>query len=80
MSPGKLRLQVQTLTAILTATGCLFLSLCVSLIELESDKSAVLSPPVPPCLPVSVKENDYEQRRSQVRVLPSAPLFLLQIA
>src|SRR5215218_52663 len=38
----------------LTATGCLSLSLPVSLRELEPDKSAVL------CLPVSLKENDYE--------------------
>src|SRR5215208_183848 len=44
----------------LTATGCLSLSLPVSLRELEPDKSAVLSLPVPPCLPVSLKENDYE--------------------
>jgi hypothetical protein len=27
---------------------------------------------------VSLKENDYEQRRSQVRVLPSAPQKVLQ--
>ena len=26
-----------------------------------------------------LKESDYEQRRSQVRVLPSAPLFTLQM-
>ena len=44
----------------LTATGCLSLSLCVPLRELEPEKSAVLSPPVPPCPPVSLKENDYE--------------------
>jgi hypothetical protein len=42
----------------LTATGCLSLSLCVPLRELELDKSAVLSPPVSPCPPVSLKEND----------------------
>ena len=34
---------------------------------------------VPVFLPVSLKENDYEQRRSQVRVLPSAPLKILQM-
>src|SRR5919107_6433598 len=44
----------------LTATGCLPLSLCVPLRELEPYKSAVLSPPVSPCPPVSLKENDYE--------------------
>src|SRR5215203_3679961 len=32
-----------------------------------------VSLPVPHCTSLSVKENDYEQRRSQVRVLPSAP-------
>src|SRR5919112_3831748 len=37
------------------------------------DKSGVLSLPVPHCPYLSVKENDYEQRRSQVRVLPSTP-------
>jgi hypothetical protein len=35
-------------------------SLPVPLRELELDKSAVLPPPIPPCLPVSLKENDYE--------------------
>src|SRR5215204_1292471 len=64
----------------LTAIGCLSLSLPVPLRELEPDKSAVLSPCVPPCPPVSLKENDYEQIRSQVRVLPSAPLKAPQIA
>src|SRR5919107_1368922 len=44
------------------------------------DKSAVLSLPIPHCPSLSVEENDYEQRRSQVRVLPSALLFTLQIA
>jgi hypothetical protein len=44
----------------LTATGCLFLSLPVPLIELEPDKSAVLSLPVPHCPSLSVEENDYE--------------------
>ena len=44
----------------LTATGCLYLSLCVPLRELKPVKSAVLSLPVPPCPPVSCKENDYE--------------------
>src|SRR5215203_2431174 len=44
----------------LTATGRPSLSLPVPLRELEPDKSAVLSPPVPPCPPVSLKENDYE--------------------
>ena len=32
-----------------------------------------MSLPVPHCPYLSVKENDYEQRRSQVRVLPSTP-------
>ena len=58
----------------LTATRCLSLSLCVPLNELKPDNSGVLSPPVPHCTSLSVKENDYEQRRSQVRVLPSALL------
>ena len=62
----------------LTATECLSLSLPVPLRELKLDESAVLSPCVPPCRPVSLKENDYEQRRSQVRVLPSALLIPLQ--
>jgi hypothetical protein len=44
----------------LTATGCLSLSLPVPLRELELDKSAVLSFPVPHCTSLSVKENDYE--------------------
>src|SRR5215218_6384275 len=57
----------------LTATGYLSLSLPIPLGELTPDKSALLSPRVPPCPPVALKENDYEQRRSQVRVLPSAP-------
>jgi hypothetical protein len=64
----------------LTATGCLPLSLPVPLRELRLDKSVVLSPPVPLCLPVSVKENDYEQRRPQVRVLPSALRKYLHMA
>ena len=64
----------------LTATGCPSLSLCVSVRNLDPDKSAVLSSCVPLCLPVSLKENDYEQRRSQVRVLPSAPKKAPQIA
>src|SRR5215212_11100618 len=55
-----------------TTTPCPSLSLPVPLREQNADKSAVLSPPVPPCPPVALKENDYEQRRSQVRVLPSA--------
>src|SRR5215216_7039285 len=63
----------------LTAIGCLSLSLPVPLRELEPDESADLSLPVPHCPPLSVKENDYEQRRSQVRVLPSAPQKCLQI-
>ena len=74
MPPGKLRFRAQTLTAILTATGCPSLSLCVPVRNLDPDKSAVLSLPVPHCPSLSVKENDYEQRRSQVRVLLSAPL------
>src|SRR5215212_7260680 len=57
----------------LTATGYLSLSLPIPLRELRLDKSAVLSLPVPHCTSLSLKENDYEQRRSQVRVLPSAP-------
>ena len=44
----------------LTATGCPSLSLCVSVRNLDPDKSAVLSSCVPLCLPVSLKENDYE--------------------
>src|SRR5215217_6194996 len=32
---------------------------------------------VPPCRPLSRSGSDYEQRRSQVRVLPSAPLIPL---
>src|ERR671921_2827923 len=44
----------------LTATGCPSLSLCVPLRNLDPDKSAVLSPPVPHCTSLSVKENDYE--------------------
>src|ERR671917_2865636 len=60
MPPEKLRFRAQILTAILTATGCLSLSLCVPLRELEPDKSAVLSLPVPHCPSLSVKENDYE--------------------
>jgi hypothetical protein len=44
----------------------------------NSDKSADLSLPVPHCPSLSVKENDYEQRRSQIRVLPSALLKVLQ--
>jgi hypothetical protein len=44
----------------LTAIGCLSLVLPVLPRELESDKSAVLSPPILPCPPVSPKENDYE--------------------
>ena len=44
----------------LTATGCLSLSLCVPLNELKPDNSGVLSPPVPHCTSLSVKENDYE--------------------
>src|SRR5918998_993261 len=55
-----------------TTTPCLSLSVPVPLEELNSYRRAVLSPCVPPCRPLSMKENDYEQRRSQVRVLPSA--------
>src|SRR5829696_2962100 len=62
----------------LTAIGCLSLSLPVRLGEQYADKGAFLSLPDPYCLSLSVKENDYEQRRSQVRVLPSAPLKVLQ--
>src|SRR5215218_4273976 len=57
-----------------TTTPCLSLSLPVPLRELNADKSAVLSPRVPPCRPLSLSGSDYEQRRSQVRVLPSALL------
>ena len=59
----------------LTAIECLSLYLPVPLRELEPDESADLSLPVPHCPSLSVKENDYEQRRSQVRVLPSAPVL-----
>ena len=44
----------------LTATGCLSVSFPVPLRELKPDKSAILSPPVPHCTSLSVKENDYE--------------------
>src|SRR5919107_2266203 len=44
----------------LTAIGCLSLSLCVPLRELEPDKSAYWSLPVPHCPSLSVKENVYE--------------------
>ena len=47
----------------LTAIGCLSLSLTVPLRELRLDKSAVLSLPVPHCLSLSVKENDYESEK-----------------
>src|SRR5215203_6732921 len=63
----------------LTAIGCLSLYLPVPLRELEPDESADLSLPVPHCPSLSVKENDYEQRRSQVRVLPGALQKYLQI-
>src|SRR5215216_146751 len=56
-----------------TTTPCLSLSVPVPLEVLDSDKSAVLSSCVPPCRPLSLSGADYEQRRSQVRVLPSAP-------
>src|SRR5829696_10288104 len=57
-----------------TTTPCLSLSVPVSLEVLNSDKSAVLSPCVPPCLPVSVEENDYEsegRRFEYCRACPS---------
>ena len=41
----------------LTATGFLSLSLHVPLREIKPDKSAVLSPPIPRCPPMSLKEN-----------------------
>src|SRR5215211_322872 len=63
-----------------TTTPCLSLSLPVPLEVLDSDKSAVLSPCVPPCRSLSLSGSDYEQRRPQVRALPSALLFFLQIA
>ena len=47
---------------------------CPSLSLQEShlpDKSAVLAFRVPPCRPLSLSGSDYEQRRSQVRVLPT---------
>src|SRR5918994_1010092 len=43
-----------------TTTPYLPLSLPVPLEELNPDKSAVLSPRVPPCRPLSLSENDYE--------------------
>src|SRR5215212_10196538 len=61
-----------------TTTPCLSLSVPVPLGILNPDKSTVLSPPVPPCRPLSLSGSDYEQRRSQVRVLPSALLIFLQ--
>src|SRR5215217_1710479 len=57
-----------------TTTPCLSLSLPVPLEVLNSDKSAVLSPCVPPCRSLSLCGSDSEQRRPQVRVLPSALL------
>src|SRR5215212_6562055 len=63
-----------------TTTPCLSLSVPVPLEVLNPDKSAVLSPRVPPCRRLSLSGSGYEQRRSQVRVLPSALLFFLQIA
>src|SRR5215204_816479 len=62
----------------LTAIGCPSLSLPVPLRELEPDKNADLSPCVPPCPPVSLKENDYEsegRRFESCRAL----LFTLQM-
>src|SRR5215203_6719551 len=59
----------------LTAIGCLSLSLPVPLRETVSDKSAVLSLPVPHCPSLSppvLKQVWLRIRRSQVRVLPSA--------
>ena len=40
-------------------------------------KSAVLSPPVPLCRLLSVKEKGYEQIRSQVQLLPDINKILL---
>ena len=59
-----------------TTTPCLSLSTPVPLEVLDYDKSAVLSPHVPPCRPLSLSGAGYEQRRSQVRVSPAerAPL------
>src|SRR5215208_4736087 len=54
-----------------TTTPYLSLSVPVSLEVLNSYKSVVLSPRVPPCRPLSLSGSGYEQRRSQVRVLPS---------
>src|SRR5215212_4201210 len=65
-----------------TTTPCLSLSAPVSLEVLNFDKSAVLSLCVPPCRSLSLSGSGYEQRRSQVRVLPSAlrkPRHLLLI-
>src|ERR671912_2239462 len=43
-----------------TTTPCLSLSVPVPLEELNSDKSAVLSPRVPPCRPLSLSRSGYE--------------------
>jgi len=77
MPPRKLRFRAQILTAILTTTGYLSLYLPVCPGGPNLHKSALLSSCVPLCLPVSLKENDYEQRGSQVRVLPSVNKALL---
>src|SRR5215212_9052227 len=43
-----------------TTTPCLSLSVLVPLVVLNSNKSAVLSPRVPPCRPLSLSGSDYE--------------------
>ena len=61
----------------LPATGCLSLSLPVPLRELKPDKHAVLSPPVPPYLPLSVKENDSGSVSLGSNPSPAAPQNML---
>src|SRR5215216_6271162 len=64
-----------------TTTPCLSLSLPVPLREQNADKSAVLSPCVPPCRPLSLSGSDYESEgRRFESVLPSAPQKFLQNA
>src|SRR5829696_4442748 len=59
----------------LTATGCPYLSLCVLVRNLDPDKSAVLSLPVPPCRCLSLSREDSKSgslRGVWVRVPPPA--------
>src|SRR5215213_8627429 len=59
-----------------TTTPCLSLSVPVPLEVLDSDKSTVLSPRVPPCRPLSLSGSDYElegRRFESCRARPSLP-------